>query len=170
MVQVTSVNSLALIFNKINLSLSWKLTFWKSYHSRPSKISNAHISVVGNPWTTIFYHIIIRPILNMFLKTFYMYYKKDTTVGGVNLGYQLWFCTRLLRDVSVLFITSSISTGCEIASVEMLWILGNEKFTLGQVMAWSLHAKSLYLATCWLRSMLPGGVSRPQCDAYVSVI
>ena len=54
----TSVNSLALILKTIHLFLPCKIIFWRSYHSWwPSKFSKAHISVVGNPSTTIRYLI-----------------------------------------------------------------------------------------------------------------
>ena len=49
-----------------------------------------------NPSTTIRYHIIIRPTLNIFLKTLLML-QKDTKVGSQNFGYQIWFCTRLIK-------------------------------------------------------------------------
>ena len=96
MVWSTSVHSLALILKTNNVFLPFKLIFWKSYQSwLPSKFSKAHISVVGNPSTTILYHIIIRPTLNIFWKR-YKYYKKDTKVGSQNFCYHIWFCTRLL--------------------------------------------------------------------------
>ena len=50
---------------------------------------------MGKPSTTILYHIIIRPALNIFWKH-YIYYKKDTKVSGQNFCYQILFCTRLL--------------------------------------------------------------------------
>ena len=66
----TSVNSLALIHTTINLFLPCKLIFLKSYqYWLPSKLSKADISVMGNLSTTILCHIIIRPILNILLKT-----------------------------------------------------------------------------------------------------
>ena len=40
--------------------------------------------------------------------------------------------------------------------------LTDEKSTLVQVMAWCCQATSHYLSQCWLRSMLPYGVTRPQ--------
>ena len=46
-----------------------------------------------NHWSVIFYHIIIKLILNIFVKTLHIL-QKDTKVG--NFGYQLWICTRLL--------------------------------------------------------------------------
>ena len=62
-----------------------------------SKISKAHISVVGKPSTTILYHIIIRGTLNIFLKTLLILQKKTPKYhGSQNFGYQIWFCTRLL--------------------------------------------------------------------------
>ena len=92
----TSLNSLGLILWKINLSLLWKLIFSKRYHScYPSIFFKAHISVMGNHWTIVFYHIIIRLILNIFLKNI-IYNKKDTKFGSQNCGYQIWFCTRLI--------------------------------------------------------------------------
>ena len=77
MVCGTSVNSLALILKTINLFLPCKLIFWKSYQSwYTSKFSKAHISVVGNPSTTILCKIIITPTLNIFLKTLHILHKR----------------------------------------------------------------------------------------------
>ena len=73
----TSVNSLVLILKAVYLFLPRKLIFWKSYHSwLPSKFSKAHISVVENPPTTIHYHIINTPTLNIFPKTLQILQKK----------------------------------------------------------------------------------------------
>ena len=55
---------------------------------------------MGNYWTIIFCHIVIRLILNIFLNHYYIYNKKDTKFGSQNFGYQIWFCTRLLTDMS----------------------------------------------------------------------
>ena len=52
--------------------------------------------VVGNPSTTILFHIIIRCTLNIFLKTLHIL-QKDTKVGSQNFCYQIWFCTRLMN-------------------------------------------------------------------------
>ena len=51
---------------------------------------------MSNHWTIIFCHI-IRLILNIFSKTLFIYTKKDTKFDSQNFGYQIWFCTRLLR-------------------------------------------------------------------------
>ena len=51
---------------------------------------------------------------------------------------------------------------CEIALTSMSVDLTNEKSTLGQVMAWCHQAPSQYLSQCWLRSMSPYGITRPQ--------
>ena len=40
--------------------------------------------------------------------------------------------------------------------------LTDEKSTLVQVMGWCRQATSHYLSQCWLRSMLPNGVTRPR--------
>ena len=51
---------------------------------------------------------------------------------------------------------------CEIA---LRWIslnLTDDKSTLVQVMAWCHQATSHYLSQCWLRSLSPYGVTRPQ--------
>ena len=40
--------------------------------------------------------------------------------------------------------------------------LTNDQSTLVQVMAWCRQATSPYLSTCWLRSVLPYGITRPQ--------
>ena len=73
----TSVNSLALILKTINLFLPCKLIFWKSYQSWwPSKFSKVHISVVGNPSTTILCRVIIRTTLNIFFNTLHILQKR----------------------------------------------------------------------------------------------
>ena len=41
--------------------------------------------------------------------------------------------------------------------------LSNDKSTLVQVMAWCRQATSHYLSQCWLRSMSPFSITRPQC-------
>ena len=45
---------------------------------------------MGNHCTIMFYHIIVRLILNIFLKNC-MYYKKDPKFGRQNFGYLIWF-------------------------------------------------------------------------------
>ena len=48
----------------------------------------------------------------------------------------------------------------------LIWMLlgfTDDKSTLVQVMAWCRQATSHYLSKCWPRSMLPYGVTRPQC-------
>ena len=59
------------------------------------QIFKAHFLVMGNHWTIIFYHIIIKFIMNIFFKTLHLL-QKDTNVGSQNFGYQLWCCTRLI--------------------------------------------------------------------------
>ena len=44
----------------------------------------------------------------------------------------------------------------------LLIISTNNKSTLVQVMAWCRRATSHYLGQCWLRSLSPHGVTRPQ--------
>ena len=51
---------------------------------------------------------------------------------------------------------------CELALRWMSLDLTDDKSTLVQVMAWCLQATSHYLSQCWLRSMLPNGVTGPQ--------
>ena len=112
MVWGTSVNSLALILKTINLFLPCKFISWKSYQSWwSSKFSKDHISVEGNSSITILYHIIIRPTLNIILKTLLILQKKDTKVGNQNFGYQIWFCTRLEME-SLLFPHTEAKTKC----------------------------------------------------------
>ena len=48
-----------------------------------SKFFKAHISVMGNHWTMIFYHIITRLILNIFLKTLYITKKTPNLVAKI---------------------------------------------------------------------------------------
>ena len=52
---------------------------------------------MGNHWAMIFYYIIIRLILNITFKALYIYITKTTKFGSQNFGYQIWFCTRLIR-------------------------------------------------------------------------
>ena len=42
--------------------------------------------------------------------------------------------------------------------------LTDDKSTLVQVMAWCRQATNHYLSQCWLRFMLPNGVTRPQLE------
>ena len=65
----------------------------------------------------------------------------------------------------------------EIALRWMPLDLTDDKSTLVQVMAWCHQATSHYLSQCWLRSMSPNGVTRPQwvnslmpSDAYICII
>ena len=48
----------------------------------------------------------------------------------------------------------------------MPWDLTDGKSTLVQVMAWCRQATSHYLSQCWLSSMSPYGVTRPQWVNY----
>ena len=52
---------------------------------------------------------------------------------------------------------------CEIALIWMSLDFTDDQSTLVQVMAWCRQATSHYLSQCWPRSMLPYGVTRPQC-------
>ena len=49
-----------------------------------------------NHWAIIFYYISIRLILNIFFKALHIP-QKTTKFGSQNFGYQIWFCTRLMR-------------------------------------------------------------------------
>ena len=52
-----------------------------------------------------------------------------------------------------------------LAKLSSMWLLldsPGDKSTLVQVMAWCRQATSHYLSQCWLRSMLPYGITRPQ--------
>ena len=51
---------------------------------------------------------------------------------------------------------------CEIALIRMSLDFTEDQFTLVQVMAWCRQATSHYLSQCWLSSLLPCGVTRPQ--------
>ena len=51
---------------------------------------------------------------------------------------------------------------CEIALMWMLLDFTDDQLTLVQVMAWCRQATSHYLSQCWLRSMSPYGLTRPQ--------
>ena len=50
----------------------------------------------------------------------------------------------------------------EIALRWMLQHLTDDLSTLVQVMAWCSQTRSHYLSQCWLRSMLPYGIAKPQ--------
>ena len=55
-----------------------------------------------------------------------------------------------------------LSISCKIALRWMPQDFTDDKSTLVQVMAWCHQATSHYLDQCWLRSILPYGVARPQ--------
>ena len=96
-VRGTTVNSLALILITINLLVPCKLIFWKSYQSwQPSKISKVISQLWGIPQPQYFITLLLEAHWTNFWK-YYIYYKKDTKVGSQNFGYQIWFCTILLR-------------------------------------------------------------------------
>ena len=95
----TSLNSLGLILWKIIFScLGSKFSQKATTVGNTPKFFKAHISVMGNHLTIIFYHIIIRLILNIFLQTSYICNKKDTKFGGQTFGDQIWFCTRIISN------------------------------------------------------------------------
>ena len=52
---------------------------------------------------------------------------------------------------------------CEIALIWMSLDFTDDQWTLVQVMAWCRQATSHYLSQCWLSSLLPYGIDRPQC-------
>ena len=52
---------------------------------------------------------------------------------------------------------------CEIALIWMSLDFTDDQSTLVQVMAWCHQATSHYLSQCWLSSLSPYGVARPQC-------
>ena len=71
--------------------------------------AKAYISIMGNHWTIIFYYIIIKLILNIFIKALYIS-QKTTKFGSQNFGYQIWFCTRLHSFVGfMLWITTTMN-------------------------------------------------------------
>ena len=51
---------------------------------------------------------------------------------------------------------------CEIALIWMSMDFTDDQLTLVQVMAWCRQATSHYLSQCWLSSLSPYGVTRPQ--------
>ena len=51
---------------------------------------------------------------------------------------------------------------CEIALIWMSLDFTDDQSTLLQVMAWCRQATSHYLSQCWLSSLLPYGIARPQ--------
>ena len=55
---------------------------------------------------------------------------------------------------------------CEIALIWMSLDWTDDQSTLVQVMAWCCQATSHYLSQCWLRSLSPYGVTRPQWVKY----
>ena len=58
---------------------------------------------------------------------------------------------------------------CKIVHRWMSPNLTDDKSTLLQVMAWCCQAASHYLNQCWLRSLTPYGVTRPQWDQGFTV-
>ena len=58
--------------------------------------------------------------------------------------------------------TDGWGISCKIALKWMPLDLIDDKSTLVQVMAWCRQATSHYLSQCWLSSLLPYGVARPQ--------
>ena len=66
------------------------------------------------------------------------------------------------RIFKLIIQNSSLGSHCEIALRWMPQNLPNEKSALVQVMAWCHQAASHYLSQCWLRSISPYGVTKPQ--------
>ena len=66
----------------------------------------------------------------------------------------------------IIFKLILVTGGCDISSeIALRWTsqnLNDDKSTLVQVMAWCHQATSHYLNQCWLRSLPPYGVTRPQ--------
>ena len=91
-VRGTSVNWLALILKTINLFVSCKLIFWKSYQSSPPKFPKLISQLWGIPQPLYFITLSLEAFWT-YLWKHYIYYKKDTKVGSQNFGYQIWFCT-----------------------------------------------------------------------------
>ena len=56
---------------------------------------------------------------------------------------------------------------CEIALIWMSLDFTDDQSTLVQIMAWCHQATSHYLCQCWLRSLLPYGVTRPQWVKFI---
>ena len=67
---------------------------------------------------------------------------------------------------SLIFQIISVIDGWVISfEFALIWLsmeLNGDKSTLVQVMAWCRQATSHYLSQCWLRSLSPYGVTRPQ--------
>ena len=67
----------------------------------------------------------------------------------------------------VIFKLNWVIYGCGISwEVVLTWMamdLTDDKSALVQVMAWCRQATSHYLSQCWPRSVLPYGITRPQC-------
>ena len=67
-----------------------------------------------------------------------------------------------LGDFKLILVNGGWGIYYETAFRWMLLDLTDDKSTLVQVMTWCRQAKSHYLSQCWLRSMSPNGVTRPQ--------
>ena len=65
-------------------------------------------------------------------------------------------------NFKLIILKNSFGTRYEIAVWWMPENLAYVKSTLDQVMAWCRQATSHYLSQCWLRSISPYGVTRPQ--------
>ena len=72
---------------------------------------------MGNHWIIIFYYIIIRLILNIFLKHCIYVTRKTSNLnfGYQNFGYQIWFCTRLFNRQGFVFVPFSVARGMILA-------------------------------------------------------
>ena len=119
MVWGTSVKSLLLILQTINLFLPWKLIFWKATKvGGPPNFPKLMSQLWGIPQPQFFVTSLLEPHPTYFWKH-YIYRKEGTKVGSQNLatnfwcllydiwnvfknknfGYQIWFCTRLVRGI-----------------------------------------------------------------------
>ena len=73
-------------------------------------------------------------------------------------------CDSNLKCIIFTFIQNcSLGTHCDLVPRWMLRNPTNERLTLFQVMAWCRKAPSHYLSQCWLGSLSPYAVPRPEC-------
>ena len=107
---------------------------------------------MGNHCTIMLYHINIRLILNIFLKTLHILQRRHYKFGSQNFGYQIWFCTRLnMAKIGqyagfCLFSGKLVSTGTD--TVKTFHALPDRKsifYNFFQFWTWSYKEVSLVL-------------------------
>ena len=68
---------------------------------------------------------------------------------------------------SIISVVGALGISCELVLRWMPLKLTDDKSTLVHVMAWCYQAPSHYLNQCWPSSLMPWGVTRPQCHKTI---